>query len=177
MSEEGWEERTRYGFTYREAIEAFRERDRFRNTARTLAETSRHRRRDRETVCLICPSPSGGKRLCDHHVAILARRREEKRLMFDLPGEGFVYHLFDREGSTLYIGVTGNVRQRCSSHKSKPWWGTVDSGLVECFDSYSEAHAHEQFMIFSTCPRFNTACDISRSQRGTPIDVAVLRFR
>lgn len=69
---------------------------------------------------------------------------------------GFVYRLLDADDRTLYIGVTGNVPQRLSKHRTMSgFWPLVAGCEVQPYESWAEAYRAEQRAIHANPGVFN----------------------
>lgn len=69
---------------------------------------------------------------------------------------GIVYRLYDAAGALLYIGATGNLRQRFQFHrKDKPWWPDVAGKRLDVYDRVAEAKEAERCAILSEDPVHN----------------------
>lgn len=76
-----------------------------------------------------------------------------------------VYKYYDEYGILIYVGITSRGAKRQSEHnKDKSWWAHVASQTVEHFDSRGEALDHEEWLIVSHEPPFNT--QHNRNQRS-----------
>lgn len=76
-----------------------------------------------------------------------------------------VYKYYDEYGILIYVGITSRGAKRQSEHnKDKSWWAHVASQTVEHFDSRHVALDHEESLILSHEPPFNT--QHNRNQRS-----------
>lgn len=80
----------------------------------------------------------------------------------------WIYHLFDTDGSPLYVGKAWRPQPRFQSHSRKPWWPdvahlnlyalTCESHPGElCRDINRTALIWERHAIANMAPRFNIA--------------------
>jgi hypothetical protein len=66
-----------------------------------------------------------------------------------------IYYFYDRAGQLLYIGCTGNLKQRLSHHKAvQPWWPDVVRIVTEAVPR-DEASFREEELIRRHLPRYN----------------------
>jgi predicted GIY-YIG superfamily endonuclease len=76
----------------------------------------------------------------------------------NVDGGWFTYVIYsERCRRPLYVGFTGDIRQRLSQHSSKPWWCLVDRIIVDLHDTEQEARQHEAHVIRQRPPLFNLA--------------------
>lgn len=67
-----------------------------------------------------------------------------------------LYRFRDSTGALLYVGVTGNPKERWKRHrKMKAWWDEAASVDLECHGSEAVAHAAEYLAITTESPRYN----------------------
>lgn len=69
-----------------------------------------------------------------------------------------LYRLFDKDGALLYVGITWDVEQRMTGHRSdKAWWPDVTERRVEWLPNRPLALAAELDAIRAEQPRYNIA--------------------
>lgn len=68
-----------------------------------------------------------------------------------------LYRYLDAAGRPLYIGITGDVKQRRESHAYQPWHREAASYVVEWHATLSEAADAEVRAIKSEQPTYNRA--------------------
>lgn len=80
-----------------------------------------------------------------------------------------VYRMYDREGVLLYIGRTGDLRQRLMAHRrQKPWFGQVWELRIEPFATWGESRRAELSAIYAEGARHNvTPRDNARNGHKT----------
>lgn len=85
--------------------------------------------------------------------------------------EAFVYRFFDFDGALLYVGVTADIRQRWTEHKSsKPWWAEVIGWTVTPYETRAEAELVERLAILCERPTHNkTLGDHAHFKSGYPV--------
>jgi hypothetical protein len=67
---------------------------------------------------------------------------------------GYIYRMYDAEGTVIYIGQSVNPLLRASNHRGdKPWWHEVRTILIEFHD---DVLAAEQAAIEAENPQYNT---------------------
>lgn len=68
----------------------------------------------------------------------------------------FLYKLYSSRGVLLYVGITKNLKQRMSAHRStQPWFHMVQSKKVFSLPSFGAAADAELLAITSERPKFN----------------------
>lgn len=79
-------------------------------------------------------------------------------------GGWFVYAMYEadrRVKPPLYVGVTGNLYERLSTHRRRQaWWPLVGDIVIERFADRGDAYDAEDRRIYVLQPLFNTACNI-----------------
>lgn len=84
-----------------------------------------------------------------------------------------VYRLFNQDGSVIYIGSTGNLKQRLSAHRrDKSWWPEVDRVETEAHPDRDSAYAAEDAAILAEKPRHNARSRVG-STTGTNINFRI----
>jgi hypothetical protein len=74
----------------------------------------------------------------------------------ELPYQHIVYKHYDHDCNLLYVGVTSNFADRCTSHSRKAaWWNSVVSITLEDFTSREEAELAEAIAIEKEFPSQN----------------------
>lgn len=69
-----------------------------------------------------------------------------------------LYRLFDKDGGLLYVGITVDVEQRMTAHRSeKTWWPDVATKRIEWFPNRPAALRAELVAIGAEQPRHNIA--------------------
>lgn len=67
-----------------------------------------------------------------------------------------LYRHFDDGGHLLYVGITKNMKQRTSAHKSgSKWFSLVVKTTTEKFENHGMAVMMERAAIFKESPKFN----------------------
>lgn len=66
-----------------------------------------------------------------------------------------VYRMFDATGRLLYVGMTGELGKRLSSHADKVWFLAVATITFERYPNYAEAALAEQEAISTESPLHN----------------------
>jgi predicted GIY-YIG superfamily endonuclease len=66
-----------------------------------------------------------------------------------------VYRMFDATGRLLYVGMTGELGKRLSSHTDKVWFLAVTTITIERHPGYAEAALAEQEAISTEGPLHN----------------------
>lgn len=75
-----------------------------------------------------------------------------------MSSEGFVYRLFDGDGTLLYIGVTNDIGRRWKDHlRGKSWAGRIQDMTVARYATYEAAVEAETKVIAAEYPVFNVA--------------------
>lgn len=73
-----------------------------------------------------------------------------------------IYRFYDAEQQLLYVGITGQPRERWAKHRRNAgWWASAAFVAVEICPSEWEALAAERAAIQTESPRFN-----KRSRKG-----------
>lgn len=68
----------------------------------------------------------------------------------------YVYRIYDADGRLIYIGETGDLFQRLSTHQSNAWWGSqAVSAKAQVYPDRVTARAAEREAIRSEQPRWN----------------------
>lgn len=72
-------------------------------------------------------------------------------------GDIAVYAVADRQGETLYIGQTNDLRRRLGEHKRRaPWWKrAVRVDVVGAYADRAEALDCERYVIEACHPKYN----------------------
>lgn len=75
----------------------------------------------------------------------------------------YVYRCYDEAGRLLYVGHSGDLRERASAHrKFAAWWPLMaTTRLVGPFPSKEAARAAERAAIEREAPRHNTQCNVN----------------
>ncbi|MFF0409153.1 hypothetical protein ACFYUY_01790 [Kitasatospora sp. NPDC004745] len=70
--------------------------------------------------------------------------------------ETALYRFFDARKRLLYVGVSGQLRERWPKHRRKaPWWSEADFVSVEHWSTEVDALAAERAAIAAEQPLFN----------------------
>lgn len=86
-------------------------------------------------------------------------------ILADLNLPAAIYRLFDTDDVLLYVGVTGNLRERLGNHsRTQRWWPEVARKAVEWYPTRTEAEDAEKRAIREERPLYNRA-GADRSQR------------
>ncbi|MFE7580761.1 hypothetical protein ACFU5Y_04235 [Streptomyces gardneri] len=104
-----------------------------------------------------------------------------------------LYRFFDEAGRLLYVGVTTNCQQRCTQHRSTPWWPLAVRHSIEPCKSLFDGLRAEVAAIRTEAPLYNlrstpayktqqseTARRISpeaRQRRGVGVSARALQVR
>lgn len=73
-----------------------------------------------------------------------------------------LYRMYDNAGQLLYIGITGSLSQRFTSHHEKPWWPSVADVTVEMHPNRAAVLDAEKAAIRDEKPLHNVV------HNGTP---------
>lgn len=84
-----------------------------------------------------------------------------------------VYVYSAQDGSTIYVGVTGDQSLRMKDHRQRDWWPTVATARFEHFDTRAEAVARERELIRALAPLRN----LTDTQRVSGADIRARRIR
>jgi predicted GIY-YIG superfamily endonuclease len=72
--------------------------------------------------------------------------------------ETWLYRLYRKDGTLLYVGITKDWNQRVKQHRrQQPWWGDVDAVFKQLFASRAAAEAAEAAAIQTENPAHNKA--------------------
>ncbi|QCX81218.1 Bacterial regulatory protein, GntR family [Streptomyces sp. YIM 121038] len=74
-----------------------------------------------------------------------------------MPERTALYRYLADDGHPLYIGITGNVKERREAHSHQPWHREAASFVVEWHDSAADAAAAEIRAIKAELPTYNRA--------------------
>lgn len=79
----------------------------------------------------------------------------------------FVYEMYDEAGTVLYIGCTGNLAQRLSSHRSeRDWFGDVARLVVDRYPDQRSGLDEERARIIRLQPKYNHVFTESHDNGG-----------
>jgi hypothetical protein len=159
----GIDDLTPWGFTPRQAFEALQFRGYFNNAY--PEKTSRR-------VCDIpgCESYCRGRTLGVWAMREIRRNYRYKHM--DNPAS--VYRFFSPAGELLYVGFSGNPKNRIASHKTQSqWWGECDpeATTVHDFSTQIEALVEETRAINEELPKHN------KQKNSTQMYYALKHFR
>lgn len=75
----------------------------------------------------------------------------------DKPSEEYLYRLYDRAGTLLYVGITSKPLNRLREHRQQPWWPEVDlvKLRLERFESRNAVLLAERTTIQAEHPLYN----------------------
>lgn len=80
----------------------------------------------------------------------------------------YLYRLYNRAGSLLYVGITDNVFRRWKEHsRDKPWWTEVHKFTQDWYPDRASVEAAERHAITTECPSYNVIGSRSLAIRGT----------
>ena len=84
-----------------------------------------------------------------------------------------LYRLYDAEDRLLYVGISGDLKERLKTHASlKPWWPDVVRKTVQWYATRADAAEAEIKAIGSERPLHNVAGAVPG---GTEFDLSDLR--
>lgn len=67
-----------------------------------------------------------------------------------------LYRFFDEEENLLYIGITGDVWNRCKQHsKTQLWWSSVSTATFEHYENRIALEHAEKIAIHNERPKHN----------------------
>ncbi len=73
-----------------------------------------------------------------------------------MTGDAALYRLYSADGTLLYVGVAGDVKQRMVGHKSKsPWFRDVRKVTITWYGWREDALDAEAWAIFRESPAHN----------------------
>lgn len=88
------------------------------------------------------------------------------------PSGPVVYALYNDDDDIIYVGYSGNFKQRMDDHRSRqPWW--PEATRVQCFDfdTVEQARAKEAEVIARVDPVYNVR------GRTAPVEVGYAQAR
>lgn len=68
-----------------------------------------------------------------------------------------LYRFFGADGVLLYVGITNDLKRRCTEHRIKSWFGEVARVDVTAFRNQERAAAMESCVIAEHSPKYNRA--------------------
>lgn len=77
-----------------------------------------------------------------------------------------VYRLLNRDGETIYIGVSSNYKRRISSHRASRWWSEVDKQIVRLADTRQHALTLEALLVSRYQPKYNKLLRTGQDRSG-----------
>jgi hypothetical protein len=80
----------------------------------------------------------------------------------------YLYRLYNRAGSLLYVGITDNVFRRWKEHsRDKPWWTEVHKFTQDWYPDRASVEAAERHAITTERPSYNVIGARSLAIRGS----------
>jgi excinuclease UvrABC nuclease subunit len=86
-----------------------------------------------------------------------------------------IYFLVDEEGQIVYVGQTGNVKERIRQHTKQGTKRFADACYWECI-SASDRLAFEGILILASRPRYNRSVNIGIATEGRCYDLTRSTF-
>jgi hypothetical protein len=81
-----------------------------------------------------------------------------------------LYRFFDGAGRLLYVGISGELPKRLTTHnRRQPWWRKVARSTYEHFETREAAREAERKAIRGDHPRFNRADVVPPAQLPLPM--------
>lgn len=81
-----------------------------------------------------------------------------------------LYRFFDAEGTLIYVGITNDLKRRCTEHRQKAWFTEVARVDATGCNTQAQASALESLVISEHAPLYNRAggTATSASSPGRP---------